>query len=415
MASSRLDYRTCRALLTARLREPAPSRIQLLSGPRQVGKTTLLLELARTEGARAVYATADGPEAALPGWWERLWARVEEVARGSGRAVVLLDELHVHPGWARLLKGEWDRARRLRLPVHVIATGSSALHLGRGSRETLAGRFESLVLAHWSARSLAESFGLSADEAAALLVTHGAYPGAMAFRDDLPRWQAYVRDAIVGPALGRDLLALHPVRRPALLRQVFAVAAGAPAAIVSLQKLQGQLQDAGALATLAHYLDLLEDAFLVAALEKWSPRAHRRRAAPPKLVTLSNALLAVLDPSGAPNPATEAARFGAWVENACLAHAWNTGQQVRYWREEPLEVDAVLDGEWGRWAVEVKTGPVTATDLAGLLEFTRRHPGCRALVVCAREQLQSVRRLGVTAVGWPDFLLDGPPRQPDPA
>jgi len=52
---------------------------------------------------------------------------------------------------------------------------------------------------------------------------------------------AYVKDAIIDPAIGRDVLALGTVRRPALLRQVFAPATGCPAQIVSLQKLQGNV------------------------------------------------------------------------------------------------------------------------------------------------------------------------------
>src|SRR5207249_1218152 len=144
----------------------------------------------------------------------------------------------------------------------------------------------------------------------------------------------------------------------------------------------GRLQDAGALETIAHHLELLEDAYLVAGLEKHSVRPARRRAAPPKLVSLSNAFLGALDPAGVPDPARDPARFGAWVENACLAHAWNAGQRVTYWREEPLEVDGVLEGSWGAWAIEVKTGPVSAADLRGLAEFTRRHSNYRPLVLC---------------------------------
>jgi len=181
------------------------------------------------------------------------------------------------------------------------------------------------------------------------------------------------------------------VRRPALLRQVFALCASSPAQIVSLQKLQGQLQDAGALETIAHYLSLLEDAFLVAALEKHPVRAMRRRAAPPKLVTLNNALLAVSDPRGVPDHATDPSRFGAWIENACLAYAWNSGQRVLYWREEPYEVDAVLDGSWGHWAIEVKTGSFDATALRGLGEFTRRFPQYRPLVICDKSSLNAAR------------------------
>jgi len=151
----RLSYRECRDLLEKRLAEAPPSRIQLLAGPRQVGKTTLLLEFADRFGDAAVYAAADGPEAALPGFWERLWSRTEEIANAQGRVVVLLDEAHLMPDWAGRLKGEWDRFRRRKLPVQIVASGSSALHLGAGSRESLAGRFERITLTQWSASSLA--------------------------------------------------------------------------------------------------------------------------------------------------------------------------------------------------------------------------------------------------------------------
>lgn len=405
----RLSYHGCRDVLAKRLAEPAPGRIQLLAGPRQVGKTTLLLELSQRAGKQAVYAAADAPEAALPGFWDRLLARAEEAAESHGRAILLLDEAHLLQGWASRLKGVWDRFRRKKTPVHIVATGSSALHLAAGSRESLAGRFERLTLTHWSARSVAQAFGVRAEEAADLIVRMGSYPGAFSLREDVTRWSAYVRDAILEPAIGRDILALAAVRRPALLRQVFGVAASSPAQIVSLQKIQGQLQDAGALETIAHYLALLEEAFLVAPVPKFSTRAARRRAAPPKLVTLNNALIAVMDPQGIANAVADPARFGAWVENACLAHAWNSGQGVSYWRKEPLEVDGILEGSWGKWAIEVKTGKFQMNDLTGLLEFTRRHPGFKPLVICSASGRATAERAEVPAITWQEFLLDGPP------
>jgi len=406
--TSRLDYASCRETLRRRLAESAPGRIQLVTGPRQVGKTTLLLELAAELGDRAIYLAADGPEAALPGFWERLWNRAEETTGLRGRTVVLIDEVQHLADWAARLKAEWDRLRRRRLPVHVVATGSSALRLASGSKESLAGRFERLTLAHWSASALAQTFGLAPDDAAEMVVRMGAYPGAMELRNDMARWVAYVRDAIVEPAIGRDILALAAVRRPALLRQVFAVAAASPAQVVSLQKLQGQLHDRGALETIAHYLHLLEEAYVVAPLEKHASRPARRRAAPPKLVTLSNALLAVVDPRGIPDATREPARFGAWVENACLASAWNAGYRVAYWREEPMEVDGILDGSRGAWAIEVKTGAFSAADLRGLLEFTRRFPRYQPLLLCDPSGLPGAARVGVPAISWKRFLLEGP-------
>ena len=397
----------CRKLLLDRVKEPAPGRIQLLTGPRQVGKTTLLLEIAARFGDRAVYAAGDEPDAALPGFWERRWAEAEERARSS-TAILLFDEVHHLSGWAERLKGEWDRIRRRRIRIHVVASGSSALRVATGSRESLAGRFERLTLSDWPATALAQTFHLSPQGAAQDLIRFGSYPGAVEFQKDLARWRAYVRDAIVEPAIGRDVLALGAVRRPALLRQVFAVAAASPAQIVSLQKLQGQLQDSGALETVAHYLALLQEAYLIASLEKHSLQAHRRRASPPKLIVLNNALLSAMHRDGAPDRVREPDRFGIWVENACIAFAINQGQQVSYWREEPLEVDAVFDGSWGKWAVEVKTGRFDIGALRGLLEFCRRHPAFKPLVISAPGDEEVARRHGIASISWEDFLVRGP-------
>jgi len=402
-----LDYPSCRRLLLERLREPAPGRIQLLTGPRQVGKTTLLLELAQQFGEAAHYVAGDDPAAGLPGFWERLWTDAETRA-SRGPAMLFIDEVHHIPEWGKRLKGQYDRLRRQRLPLHVIVTGSSALRVGSSSRESLAGRFERVTLTHWSATAVASLFDVSPDDASLQAVQFGSYPGARQFLQDFRRWSAYVRDAIIEPAISRDVLALGIIRRPALLRQLFAVATSLPAQIVSLQKLQGQLQDRGALETLAHYLALLEEAYLVAGLEKFGEREHRRRAAPPKLVVLNNALLSAMHPQGPPDVTREPARFGVWVENACLAFAWNAGQRVMYWREEPLEVDGVIDGSWGAWAIEIKTGPFDATQVRGLLEFCRRSPRYQPLVITAPGDEPLATRLGAPAMNWSDFLLAGP-------
>jgi predicted AAA+ superfamily ATPase len=373
-----------------------------------VGKTTLLLELAEAFGDRAVYAAGDDPDASLPGFWERCWADAETRSR-QGTALLLLDEVHSISDWAAKLKGAWDRIRRKKIPLHVVATGSSALRVASGSRESLAGRFERMTLSHWPAISLASAFHLSAEEAARNIVSFGSYPGAVALQKQPARWRSYVREAIIEPAIGRDMLALGTVRKPALLRQIFAVAVGSPAQIISLQKMQGQLQDGGALETVAHYLSLLQDAYLIAPLEKYATQVVRRRAAPPKIVVLNNALLSAMHPEGAPNQKQEPSRFGQWVENACLAFAVNQNQQVTYWREEPIEVDGVFEGSWGKWAVEIKTGRFTGQDLRGLLEFCRRYPNFKPLVLTAPGDEESAKKHGISAVSWVNFLISGPP------
>lgn len=404
----RMTVAECRTELERRLAEPAPSRIQIVTGPRQVGKTTLLLELAKQAPEHSVYSALDGPEAAVAGHFGRLWDAAEQRASSSAPALLLLDEVqHLHD-WAQQLKGHHDRLRRRGARVHVIATGSSALRLARGSRESLAGRFERITVSHWPPSALVDEFGLSATAAVQHFVAGGSYPGAVKLRKDPARWAAYMRDAIVEPAIGRDLLAMATVRRPALLRQVFALAAASPAQIVSLQKLQGQLLDSGALDTISQYLRLLEEAFLVAALDKHSDRPLRRRAAPPKLVVLSNALCAIVDPRGVPDPQQERERHAAWVENACLAHAWNRGQRVAYWREEPFAIAGVLDGSWGKLAIDVKIGRFAAHDLRGLGEFTKRFPTFRPLLICSPQDVAAAQSHDIAAMSWQDFLIQGP-------
>ena len=223
-------YCSVRDLLLARLGERAPAKIQLLAGPRQAAKTTLLNEIAAEWGGRAIYASADAPEADLPGWADAIWRRAVDNA-SSGPAVLLLDEVHFLPDWSRWLKARHDEVVRKKIPLHTVATGSSALDLGAGSRETMAGRFEKLSLHHWGAGALVDLLGVKRADAPLRVVTCGGYPGARQFWKDEARLRSYLREAIVEPAIGRDILQLEQVRKPALLRQIFALAMAHPAEI----------------------------------------------------------------------------------------------------------------------------------------------------------------------------------------
>jgi len=396
-----------RETLKQRLREPAPGRIQLLVGPRQVGKTTLLLEISREYGNQALYIPADSPDTAVPGWWDFLRQQTTRLAR-AGTAVILLDEIQYLPDWSRMLKVYIDWIYRGNLPIQVVISGSAALRLGAGARESMAGRFERLELAHWSAQDLAQAFNLPQEEAIATVVRFGGFPGAVRYLGDYARWQLYILDSIIDPAIGRDLLALELVRKPALLRQVYAISVGHPSEVISLTKLAGILNERGDVKTIAHYLQLLQEAFLVASLGKYAQNEIRRRSAPPKLVPLSNAFLAASTMNEPPQHESDAAQWGRWVENACLAFAVNARQQLHYWREEPLEVDAVSEGSWGRWAIEVKTGHFSPQqELRGLFEFCRRNPEYRPLVLCDEENLSNIKPFAIDCLPWREFLWSG--------
>lgn len=392
--------------LRKRLLEPVPAYMQVLSGPRQVGKTTLLQEIVREYGGRAIYLAADSPEASLPDWWPRHWEAILRQAQ-TDPSVLLIDEVHGLPNWSHLLKAAYDEIKRRRIPLQIVVSGSSSLLLTGGARESMAGRFERLNLRHWTARDLMDAFDYSAEEAVLTLVRYGAFPGSIRLLDNLQRWKTYIRDAIIDPAIGTDILLLQQVRKPALLRQVFAVCIGHPGAILSLQKIVGSLTDAGNITTIAEYLALLEGAFLVAALPRFSEVEVRRRASPPKLVPLSNAFLTVSAEGDAPTREEDPRRWGHWLENACIARAVHDGHTVSYWREAQQEVDLVVSGEAGKWAVEIKRGEFTYRDLLGLAEFHRRNQEYRPLVIGDITYRDVAAKAGIEFRRWQDYLLDG--------
>ncbi|HLB34190.1 MAG: hypothetical protein A3F67_02475 [Verrucomicrobia bacterium RIFCSPHIGHO2_12_FULL_41_10] len=401
--NNHIGFHSVQETLRKRLKEPPPTLLQILIGPRQVGKTTLLLELATELGSRALYMSADSPEAVLPDWGDLLWKRAKELAI-LGPSVLFIDEVQTLPHWSRWLKSHFDQILKESLPLHVVVTGSSSLKLGAGSRESMAGRFEQLVLPHWGARDLIELLDVSEDNAAQKIVSFGGYPGAVRFWDDLPRWKNYLQHSIIEPAIGRDILQLEHVRKPALLRQLFAIAAAHPAEILSLEKIAGSLAEKGALETLSHYLELLREAFLVTPIAKYSGSEIRRRKSPPKLVLLNNALLAAGGGGLPPTQETDPERWGRWVENACLAHAINQGENVTYWREEPWEVDGIFIGTHGNWLVEIKTGTYTASDLRGLAQACIKFPKLKPLVLCDPNQEEPAQAVGYTTLPWTDFL-----------
>ena len=392
--------------LIKRITEPAPGFIQILTGPRQVGKTTLLLSLAESFSGQSRYIAADSPESSLAGWWELQWKNAELLAQ-NGPLLILIDEIHFLPDWSGLLKAQYDRIRRLNIPVHIIVTGSSALQIGAASRESMAGRFEQLRLLHWPAVELAQRFSMSPGSAVEQLLTYGSYPGAVGLLKNPLRWREYIRSSIIEPAIGRDILVLETVRKPALLRQVFAICISYPAEILAIHKICGQLLEKGAIETVVHYLHLLEEASLIAGIKKYSPQKKRIRATPPKLVVLNQALFAALDSMEPPTPRNDPVRYGRWIENACLAHAWNAGQQVWYWREEPYEVDMLIEGSWGNWAVEIKSGTFSSRDLGGLLQFCKKFPRFKPLVICMEPESTLLRDLAIPIMSVEKYLVEG--------
>ncbi len=357
--------------------------IQVITGPRQVGKTILSLQLKERFKGRTLYASADEPTLKDAAWIAAVWENARRLAREGGRGanvLLTLDEIQKVPYWHETVKRLWDEDTRSGLPLKVVLLGSSQLMLQRGLSESLAGRFEVTKLGHWSLGEMKAAFGWDLEK----YLYFGGYPGSHALIKDPARWRSYILESLIETAISRDILLLARVDKPALLRRLFFLCCESSGQILSYQKMVGQLQDAGNTTTLAHYLDLLGGAGLVAGLPKFSPNRPRLRASSPKIQVLNNALMTAPLQIALEEMRKTPAVWGRLVESAVGAHIANSAQQcgaaVYYWREGAFEVDFVLQLGHSVTAIEVKSG-LKKQSLPGMSLFYKAHPKARMLVV----------------------------------
>jgi len=345
------------AVLRKRLAEPRRF-IQVVAGPRQTGKTTLVRRVAAEAGARFRYASADEPTLRERGWIAEQWeaARLEAGAAGRGGALLVLDEIQKIPGWSETVKRLWDEDTRAKRPLKAVLLGSAPLLIQRGLTESLAGRFEVLRLPHWSFAEMREAFGFSLDQ----YLYFGGYPGAAPLIGEPERWARYIADSLIETTISRDVLLLTRVDKPALLRRLFELGCRYSGQILSYTKMLGRLQDAGNATTLAHYLDLLTAAGMVTGLQKFAGGAARSRGSIPKLQVLNTALMTAQSGVAFEEARADREFWGRLTESAVGAHLANAAAtgicELYYWRERNREVDFVARAGRVVIAIEVKSG-----------------------------------------------------------
>ncbi|NBR49918.1 ATP-binding protein [bacterium] len=329
--------------------------IQILAGPRQVGKTTLASQVLESYPHPSHYASADDPTIKERDWVYQQWDLARYKAK-TGPALLVFDEIQKIPGWSEAVKSLWDSDTMAESQLQVLLLGSSPLLISSGLTESLAGRFEQIAATHWSFAEMREAFGWDLET----FIFYGGYPGAAELIGEPERWRRYVNESLIETSLSRDILLMTRVDKPALLRRVFQLACDYSGQLLSYQKMLGQLLDAGNTVTLAHYLDLLKGAGMVAGLQKFSGTKVRQRGSSPKLQVLNTALMSATHVAGFEQTRTDGTRWGRLVESAVGAHLLNSTAgsdvEITYWREGGMEVDFVIQRGTSIVALEVKSG-----------------------------------------------------------
>jgi uncharacterized protein len=347
--------------------------LQVLSGPRQTGKTTLARQVMAASHLPAHYASADEPS--LRGdrtWLAQQWDVARLMARdGNKGALLVLDEIQKITDWPNVVKLLWDDDTHSGLPLKVVLLGSAPLLIQSGLAESLAGRFEVIAVPHWSFAEMREAFGWNLQQ----YIFYGAYPGAAGLIEEPERWRRYIQDSLIETTISRDILSLTRVDKPALLRRLFLLGCAYSGQILSYQKMTGQLAESGNTTTLAHYLELLQGAGMLAGLVKFSPGLARQRASSPKLQILNTALMSAQDSRSIEEVRKDGDAWGRLVESCIGAHLFNssfgTDISVFYWRERNHEVDFVLEQGKTTVAIEVKSGGRRGS-LPGMAAFASR-------------------------------------------
>ena len=383
--------------IVSRLNEE-PERMIIITGPRQTGKTTVLLQALRKIDRLYRYLAVDEPESVthgvfadgfqdtIPspdkltlqvagkkdaGWLVRKWDEARTEAKDSERGfVVAFDEIQKIPNWAETVKGLWDNDRRNDCPLHVVLLGSASLLIQKKLSENLIGRFETVRLPYWSFNEMSEAFGLDL----ASYMYFGGFPGAAGFIEKQNRWREYVSGSLVEPNIEYGILRTQRVDKPILLKMLFELAATHSGQVFSYNRMLGKLPNAGNTTTLTHYLNLMSNAGLITGFPKYTGRVHHRRASSPKLNVLNTAVMSVCSGYTFEEAKADRSFWERMVRSTVGAHLFNTGTpEVRlyYWKDKNYNVDFVLElgDNLAAFEVETYTG---SQNLSGLKEFERR-------------------------------------------
>lgn len=379
----------------SRIEEPRRF-IQVILGPRQVGKTTMINQLLSQSSISYTYESADAIAATNSVWLMQAWetARVKMKASAASEYLLVIDEIQKIDNWSEIVKQQWDKDTRENVNIKVILLGSSRLLIQKGLTESLAGRFETFYLGHWSFAEMQAAFGWTIEQ----YIYFGGYPGSATLINDEERWKNYINDSLIETSISKDILMLTRVDKPALLKRLFELGCLYSGQILSYTKIIGQLQDAGNTTTLANYLKLLTDCGLLGGIEKYAGNVIRQRSSSPRFQVYNNALLTSQDDETYSTAIVNPKLWGRLVESSIGAHLLNHAVSERYnlyyWREGNNEVDFILEKGDKVIGLEVKSG--ASADNTGMGKFNERfHPDKMLLV-------------GTGGIPYEDFLKINP-------
>lgn len=355
-------------ILKSRMAEPRRN-IQVIMGPRQVGKSTLVGQFTETTAVPHDLFSADGVGKENTAWISEKWheARMKMEIMQENEHILIIDEIQKIKNWSETVKKEWDKDTREKRNLKVILLGSSKLLIQKGLEESLAGRFETIRMGYWEWHEMREAFGVDINE----FIYFGGFPGLAPYINDEQRWQRMMEDSIVSPILSKDILEIEEIRNPALFRQVFDISALYSSQEMSLNKMQGAI-NSGTVPTIGSYLNILDRTMLAKPMQKYVPSMLRQKNSVPKLQVYNNAFKNMTGAHSFQEAMINLTEWGRQVESCVGAYlatrSVTDNFELLYWRiSSGQEVDFILKRGEQIAAIEVKSG--NAKKVSGLNDF----------------------------------------------
>lgn len=338
--------------------------LQVIIGPRQVGKTTTILNyLQLNHKDNYHYHSADEVFNASSEWLMEIWLKAK-----SENKILVIDEIQKCENWSAIIKKLWDEDQKNKIRVTCILLGSSSLEIQKGLTESLTGRFVLHRAYHWNFSESHNGYGLNLET----YIKVGGYPGSYQLMGK--DWVHYVKQSIILTVIEKDILQYQTVKSPSLFKQAFEIIMSYPAQEISYTKLLGQLQSKGNTDLIKYYLSLYEGAFLIKVLSKYSEKKILTKSSTPKILPLAPALyyLEIQDEYTAEEK-------GRVFELLVGSQLIRTNEDLYYWREKNDEVDFVLKKGRKIFAIEVKSGRKKSAK--GLLKFKEKFPHAKCIII----------------------------------
>jgi len=176
--------------------------LQVLVGPRQVGKTTSVLKLIEDfYKDSAHYVSADKVFNSDASWLIQNWNQAI-----SENKILFIDEIQKCENWAEVIKKLFDENKRKKRKTRCILLGSSSLEIQKGLTESLTGRFQLTRAFHWNYQESKSAYGLNFEN----YMKFGGYPASYLFKDP-KEWADYVKNSIVSTVVEKDILQYQKV------------------------------------------------------------------------------------------------------------------------------------------------------------------------------------------------------------